>query len=273
MCISIDCHLLGRDVMWICIHISSFRWNQLPPSSGQRWYLRVQVRNNVHIYLPSFTKSRIALQTLWHYWKNNFLTFRASDEIFCTDRSYSLSFSRLAAFYCVTCGTEMEKSWIKILSNHMSSQDGALSLGSFVIRFLGSLDHLVLRKRAYFRHCCFRPQQGCTGRSGRRFHVEKQQGNLFPLSNTPRRRMGEWSYCSAILDLDTRCRWVVSFTLSTALFRAKGSQEAGWAPEPIWTLWSTEKSLAPSGNWTTAVQLLARHYTVWAISASPCWSK
>jgi len=28
-------------------------------------------------------------------------------------------------------------------------------------------------------------------------------------------------------------------------------KEAGWAPEPIWTLQRTEKSLAPPGNQTT----------------------
>jgi hypothetical protein len=33
--------------------------------------------------------------------------------------------------------------------------------------------------------------------------------------------------------------------------------EAGWAPEPVWTLWSREKSLAPVGNRTPAFQLIA----------------
>jgi hypothetical protein len=32
------------------------------------------------------------------------------------------------------------------------------------------------------------------------------------LSITPWRHMGEWRYCSTILDLGTRWRWVVSFT-------------------------------------------------------------
>jgi hypothetical protein len=30
--------------------------------------------------------------------------------------------------------------------------------------------------------------------------------------------------------------------------------EAGWAPEPVWTLWSTEESLTPAGNRTLAVE-------------------
>jgi hypothetical protein len=28
------------------------------------------------------------------------------------------------------------------------------------------------------------------------------------------------------------------------------AQKAGWAPEPVWTLWRNEKSLAPAGNRT-----------------------
>jgi hypothetical protein len=37
--------------------------------------------------------------------------------------------------------------------------------------------------------------------------------------------------------------------------------EAGWSPEPAWKLWRREKSLAPVGNRTPTVQLLARRYT------------
>jgi hypothetical protein len=37
--------------------------------------------------------------------------------------------------------------------------------------------------------------------------------------------------------------------------------EAGWAPEPVWTLKSREKYFASGGNRTPVVQPLARRYT------------
>jgi hypothetical protein len=38
-------------------------------------------------------------------------------------------------------------------------------------------------------------------------------------------------------------------------------KEAGWASEPVWTLWSTEKSLVLARNLPPAVQPVARRYT------------
>jgi hypothetical protein len=41
-------------------------------------------------------------------------------------------------------------------------------------------------------------------------------------------------------------------------------QEAGWAPEPVWTQRIQEKSFAPAGDRTPIVQPVVRHYTAWA---------
>jgi hypothetical protein len=38
-------------------------------------------------------------------------------------------------------------------------------------------------------------------------------------------------------------------------------QEAGWAPEPVWTLWSREKSFDSAGYQTSAVRPVPRRYT------------
>jgi hypothetical protein len=38
-------------------------------------------------------------------------------------------------------------------------------------------------------------------------------------------------------------------------------QEAGWAPEQVWTQKLEEKSLAPAGDLTSIAQSVARHYT------------
>jgi hypothetical protein len=56
---------------------------------------------------------------------------------------------------------------------------------------------------------------------------------------------------------------VVSFTLRPFCARVPIGQEAGWVPEPVWTLWRTE-NLAPVGNRTAAVQLIARRCTAGA---------
>jgi hypothetical protein len=41
-------------------------------------------------------------------------------------------------------------------------------------------------------------------------------------------------------------------------------QEAGWAPEPVWTRRLEEKCSASVGDRTPAVQSVVRHYTDWA---------
>jgi hypothetical protein len=57
--------------------------------------------------------------------------------------------------------------------------------------------------------------------------------------------------------------------------------EAVWAPEPVWMQKLEEKSSAPVGDWTPAVQSIVRHYTDRATLApqltmvqilSHCWA-
>jgi hypothetical protein len=44
-------------------------------------------------------------------------------------------------------------------------------------------------------------------------------------------------------------------------------QEAGWAPEPVWTQRLEEKSSASVGDQTPVVQSVVSHYTDWATPA------
>jgi hypothetical protein len=44
-------------------------------------------------------------------------------------------------------------------------------------------------------------------------------------------------------------------------------QEAGWAPETVWTQAPEEKSSAPVRDRTPIVQPVVRHYTTWATAA------
>jgi hypothetical protein len=87
-----------------------------------------------------------------------------------------------------------------------------------------------------------------------------------------RRRMGEWWYSSAFLDLGTRWRWVVSFT-PLLLFSLKKEplvpvgQEDGWTPEPVRTI-QREETFCTSGNQTWDAQPKVHHDTDWTIRTS-----
>jgi hypothetical protein len=90
---------------------------------------------------------------------------------------------------------------------------------------------------------------------------------------TPWRRMGErryssYSYLTSALDGGEWSAW----RPGRALPLRKGPplpivQEAGWAPEPVWTQGLEEKSSAPVGDRTPFVQSVVRHYTDWATAA------
>jgi hypothetical protein len=65
--------------------------------------------------------------------------------------------------------------------------------------------------------------------------------------------MGKWKYSSIIiLDFGTRYGRVVSFTPWPLYASGKALSlsiafEAGWAPEPVWTLYNTENILRLQG--------------------------
>jgi hypothetical protein len=77
---------------------------------------------------------------------------------------------------------------------------------------------------------------------------------------TPWRRLGgEEVQLLLILNLGTGWGWVVVITLRPRFTPGKGPlvpivQEAGWAPEPVWTQRLEEKSSASVGDWTPIVQ-------------------
>jgi hypothetical protein len=78
---------------------------------------------------------------------------------------------------------------------------------------------------------------------------------------------GECRYSSTILELSTRCRWVVSFMVWPLYPRGERSlspldRRLDGGSEFVWTLWIKEKSLASSANWTLAI---SRCYTGSAI--------
>jgi hypothetical protein len=76
--------------------------------------------------------------------------------------------------------------------------------------------------------------------------------------------MAEWRCSTIILDFDSIWRLVARFT-RRPLYSGVGIVRTHWLggwreAEPVWTLWSREKSLATTGNQTVAVQLLAYPY-------------
>jgi hypothetical protein len=87
---------------------------------------------------------------------------------------------------------------------------------------------------------------------------------------TPWRRLGERRYSSYSFTTSALNggEWSASRP-GRALPPGKGPpvpivQEAGWAPEPVWTQRLEEKSSAPAGDRTPVVQPVVRHYTAWA---------
>jgi hypothetical protein len=71
--------------------------------------------------------------------------------------------------------------------------------------------------------------------------------------------MGKWRYSSAILDLGTRWRWLVSFMLRPLYIRGNSpsyslDRRLGGAPEPVWAMWRMEKLFAAAENRTPVVQ-------------------
>jgi hypothetical protein len=90
---------------------------------------------------------------------------------------------------------------------------------------------------------------------------------------------GEELQLLLILDLGTRWGWVVSVTPRPRFAPGKGPrvpivQEAGWAPEPVWTQRLEENSLPLLGiePCRPVFQSVVRHYTDWATPA-PCIDK
>jgi hypothetical protein len=73
-------------------------------------------------------------------------------------------------------------------------------------------------------------------------------------------------------DLGTRREWVVSITPRPHFTPGKEPpvpivQEAGWAPEPVWTQRLEEKSSASVGDRSPVAQSEANHYNDWATPA------
>jgi hypothetical protein len=90
---------------------------------------------------------------------------------------------------------------------------------------------------------------------------------------TPRWHVGsEEVYLLLFLVLGTRREWGIGSTPWPPFIpgepRVPIVQEAGWAPEPVWTQRQEEKSSAHVGDRTPALQSVASHYTDWATRLS-----
>jgi hypothetical protein len=87
----------------------------------------------------------------------------------------------------------------------------------------------------------------------------------------PWRHVREWRYSSTILDLCTRWRWVVSFTLRPLYILGNNLwcplDRRLCGPQSRSGRCAEENSLAPTWNWTQTLQPVARLYTDWAIPA------
>jgi hypothetical protein len=83
--------------------------------------------------------------------------------------------------------------------------------------------------------------------------------------------MGDWKYGSTILDLDTRCRWVVSFKPLPLYHRWKYSRcpldKRSRGSQTQSGHYGVEKKLTLVRSWTPAVQLVPHRYTDWVIPA------
>jgi hypothetical protein len=101
--------------------------------------------------------------------------------------------------------------------------------------------------------------------------VQRVKSKTVPLPPCGRQE-GEEIYLLLVLDLGTRMGECSASRSGRALTPEKGPpvpivQEAGWAPEPVWTQRLEEKSFASAGDWTPVVRSVVRHYIDWAIPA------
>jgi hypothetical protein len=93
------------------------------------------------------------------------------------------------------------------------------------------------------------------------------------LITTSWRRTSERRHHSTILNLENRWGWVIGFTPLRLYPQGNspvhGVQEAGWALKPAWTLWTTEKSLALTGNLTSTSRLFGAEPSRYIDSTCP----